>query len=65
MKLFSKNKIVPELTAPDLEDKLKIAEKRLEAAGREFHKKKSVCGLTAIELVLDGLRSGKLRKEDL
>jgi len=51
--------------APELEAKLHQEEIRLQLAGREFHKKKSVCGLTALELLLDGLRSGKITKEEL
>lgn len=53
------------VSAPDLEEVLAREEKRLEQAGREFHKKKSICGMTALELLLDGLKSGKLKREEI
>lgn len=62
---FRKKQPLHEVSAPDLEQALENAEKRLDAAGREFHKKKSLSSLTALELLLDGLQSGKLRKEDI
>jgi len=53
------------VSAPDLEEVLAREEKRLEQAGREFHKKKGIMGLSALEQLLEALNSGKLKKEEL
>jgi len=63
--VFWKTKTKIDLISPDQEERLEREEKRLEQAGREFHKKKSICGMTALELLLDGLKHGKLKVEDL
>jgi len=60
-----KDKPFVEVSAPELEKQLENQERRLEQAGREFHKKKSVVSLTALELLLNGLASGKLKKEEI
>lgn len=48
-----------------LDEKMNAALTRLDEASRGLHKKKSICGFTALELVLEGLKNGKLKREDL
>jgi len=66
MRLFFQKKISEASQIKEqLEKEFYEAKERMNDIGRDLHKKKSITTKTALELVLDGLKSGTLKKEDL
>lgn len=63
MGIFRRTKQNFELTAPVLEAKLEHLLERKEEANSHFHDIKSVCGPLVIDIFLEALAKGRIKKE--